>query len=235
MTHIRALTFAVFGTVVDWRGSILRECQRLSEVDGITTDWESFVDSWRYDGYIGGIQQVRSGEIPFQTTDSLHRLHLDKLLSERNISLTEERTNYLNQSWHRLDPWPDTIGGLHRLRNKFVVATLSNGNISLLANMAKHAGIPWDCLLSAEITGAFKPDPECYKKAALLLDCKPEEILMVAAHKGDLLAAAEVGFKTAFIPRPLEAGPNKKIDLVPDPSFHYVAPNLHELATQLGC
>ena len=233
--EIRALTFDVFGTVVDWRGSVLRQLRSLGEEKSIETDWESFVDSWRYDGYMGGMRRVFDGELPLQTADSLHRLQLDKLLAERGIALSEDETDHLNRAWHRLDPWPDSVGGLQRLRSRFVVSTLSNGNISLLADMAKHAGLPWDCLLAADVTGAFKPQPECYQRAAEILDCEPAEVMMVAAHKGDLKAAAAVGFRTAFIPRPDEAGPSRDVDLSPDPSFDYVAPDFHALAAQLAC
>ena len=233
--EIRALTFDVFGTVVDWRGSVLRQLHRVAEEKSIETDWESFVDSWRYEGYMGGMRRVFEGELPFQTADSLHRLQLGKLLAERGIDLSEAETDHLNRAWHRLDPWPDAIGGLQRLRSRFVVSTLSNGNISLLANMAKYAGLPWDCLLAADVTGAFKPQPECYQRAAEILDCEPAEVMMVAAHKGDLQAAAAVGFRTAFIPRPDEAGPSRDVDLSPAPSFDYVAPDFHSLAAQLGC
>ena len=233
--EIRALTFDVFDTVVDWRGSVLRQLRRLGEEKSIETDWESFVDSWRYDGYMGGMRRVFDGELPFQTADSLHRLQLDKLLAERGIDLSEAETDQLNRAWHRLDPWPDSVGGLQRLRSRFVVSTLSNGNISLLANMAKHAGLPWDCLLAADVTGAFKPQPECYQRAVEILDCEPAEVMMVAAHKRDLQAAAAVGLRTAFIPRPDEAGPSREVDLSPDPSFDYVAPDFHALAAQLGC
>ena len=234
-SEIHALTFDVFGTVVDWRGAVLRQCRQFGERKAIDTDWETFVDAWRYEGYVGGMRRVFDGELPFQTADSLHRLYLDHLLAERGIDATESERDDLNRAWHRLDPWPDTIGGLQRLRSRFVVATLSNGNISLLANMAKHAGLPWDCLLSAEVTGAFKPQPGCYESAAELLGRSPHEVMMVAAHQDDLLAAASVGFRTAFIPRPDEAGPNRDVDLTPDPSFDYVAPDLHTLARQLDC
>ncbi len=233
--EIRALTFDVFGTVVDWRGSVLRELRSLGEEKSIDSDWESFVDSWRYEGYVGGMRRVFEGELPFQTADSLHRLQLDKLLAERSIELSEAETIHLNRAWHRLDPWPDSVGGLQRLRSRFVLSTLSNGNIALLANMAKHAGLHWDCLLAADVIGAFKPQPECYLRAVEILDCEPTEVMMVAAHKGDLQAAAAVGLRTAFIPRPDEAGPTRDVDLNPDPSFDYVAPTFHALAAQLGC
>lgn len=232
---VRALTFDVFGTVVDWRGSVLRELRALGAAKSIDTDWESFVDSWRYDGYMGGIQRVRKGELPFQTADALHRSQLDILLAERGIDLSEDEVVHLNRAWHRLDPWPDSVGGMQRLRSRFVVSTLSNGNISLLVDMAKHAGLPWDCVLSADVTGAFKPEPDCYRRAAELLDCEPREVMMVAAHKRDLQAAATVGLRTAFVPRPQEAGPSRDVDLTPDANFDYVARDFHDLASQLGC
>ena len=147
----------------------------------------------------------------------------------------EAAIDHLNRAWHRLDAWPDSVAGLARLRTKYTVSTLSNGNTALLVNMAKHAGLTWDCVLSAELTGAFKPEPDCYKNAASLLGLAPEEVMMVAAHKGDLQAAQAVGFQAAFVPRPDEAGPHREVDLTPDPAFQIVATDFGDLADQLGC
>jgi 2-haloacid dehalogenase len=238
-TDVRALTFDVFGTVVDWRTSVIRECQELAARKGIPAeqsgDWGAFVDDWRYDGYMGGIGRVRRGELPFQTADALHRAKLDALLADRGIELTEAEVDDLNKAWHRLDPWPDSVAGLERLRTRFTVSTLSNGNVGLLVNMAKRSGLGWDCVLSAEVTGAFKPEPQCYLRAAELLGLQPNQVMMVAAHQRDLQAAQSVGFRAAFIPRPDEAGPNREVDLTPDPAFDFVAPGLDDLARQLGC
>ena len=233
---VKALTFDVFGTVVDWRSSVLAECRAFGERAGVETDWESFTDDWRYDGYAAAIGRVNRGELPFQTADQLHRTKLDALLVERAITGIEEvAIDDLNRAWHRLDPWPDSVAGLARLRTKFVVSTLSNGSTALLVNMARHAGLEWDCILSAELTGAFKPQAQCYERAATFLGLRTDEVMMVAAHKGDLVAAQSVGLQAAFVPRPDEAGPNRKVDLTPDPAFHLVATDFNDLATQLGC
>ena len=234
--EIRALTFDVFGTVTDWRSSVIREGRALGEAREFDTDWESFADEWRYDGYIGGMAKVRSGELPWMTVDAMHRMKLDALLGERGITgLSEDEIDHLNRVWHRLTPRPDVPSGLDRLRTKYVVASLSNGNVALLTNMAKHGGFAWDCVLSAEITGAFKPVPQCYQRGAELLGLEPRQVMMVAAHKGELRAAQKVGLRAAFVPRPDEAGPDRRPDLTPDPSFDVVADDFLDLADQLGC
>ncbi len=211
-------------------------CASLATKQGVETDWESFADEWRYDGYIGGMAMVRKGELPFQTAGQLHRRKLDALLVERGITgIPEEAVADLNLAWHRLDPWPDSVEGLKRLRKKFIVSTLSNGEVRLLVDMAKFGGLEWDCVLSAEVTGAFKPEPQCYRRAIDILGCEPHEVMMVAAHKGDLKAAQAQGMQAAYIPRPLEAGPSRTIDLSPDPAFQVMADGLVELAAKLGC
>ena len=233
LADVAALTFDVFGTVVDWRTSIIREGERLSVEKGLEVDWESFARGWR-SGYGPAMNQVRTGELPWMKIDQLHRRILDDLLVEFEISgLFEEEIDDLNRVWHRLIPWPDSVLGLSRLRSNFVLATLSNGNVSLLTNMAKNAGLPWDCILSAELSGHYKPDPEVYEKAADLLDLPPNRIMMVAAHRGDLRAAQAVGFRTAFVPRPLEYGPSATIDATPDPRFDFTATDFLDLADQL--
>jgi 2-haloacid dehalogenase len=233
---VRALTFDVFGTVVDWRSSVIRQCRAFGARHGVETDWESFVDAWRYDGYIGGILAVLSGELPFQTAGALHRRKLDALLIARGITgISEAEIAALNRAWHHLDPWPDAAAGLRRLRSKFVVSTLSNGEVALLVDLSRHAGLDWDCVLSAELTGAFKPARACYAAAARLLGLAPEQAMMVAAHKADLVAAQAAGFQAAFVPRPLEAGADRAVDLSPDPAFQIVATDFDDLANQLGC
>ena len=231
---VRALTFDVFGTVVDWRSSVIGELEAFGARHGLKTDWGVFADRWRREGYAGGMRLVRDGELPFQTADSLHRRMLDILLAELGAEVDEDEVADLNRVWHRLAPWPDSAAGLARLRAGYTISTLSNGNVELLVNMAKFGGLPWDCILSAEITGAFKPEPRCYERAAELLGCEPPQVMMVAAHQGDLLAAAQTGMRTAFVPRPNEAGPNHPADLTPDPSFNIVASDFHDLARQLG-
>ena len=230
---IKALTFDVFGTVVDWRRSIIRDGERLGKAKGLDLDWAAFADAWRA-GYGPAMHRVRQGELPWTKIDDLHRLILDDVLDRFGISsLSEDEKVDFNCVWHRLDPWPDAVGGLLRLKAKFVIATLSNGNVSLLAHMAKYGGLPWDCILSAELAHHYKPDPETYLTAIHLLSCQPEEVMMVAAHQGDLRAAAKVGMKTAFVMRPFEYGVDAQVDLTPDPQFDYVAQDFHDLADQI--
>lgn len=232
--QIKALTFDVFGTVVDWRSSIIRDGVRLGKAKRLDVDWSAFADAWRA-GYGPAMHRVRQGELPWTKIDDLHRMILDEILDQFEIdNLNEDEKNALNEVWHRLDPWPDAVGGLLRLKSQFVIATLSNGNVSLLTHMAKYGGLPWDCILSAELAHHYKPDPETYLTAANLLSCQPNEVMMVAAHQGDLRAAAKVGLKTAFVMRPLEYGPDADINLTPDPSFDYVAQDFHDLANQLN-
>jgi 2-haloacid dehalogenase len=160
---------------------------------------------------------------------------LDDLLVEFSMTgFSEGEIDDLNRVWHRLMPWPDSVTGLYRLKSRYVISTLSNGNVSLLTNMAKNAGLPWDCVLSAELTGHYKTDPEVYQKAAELLSLPPSEVMMVAAHRGDLVAAKEVGFRTALVHRPLEFGPDRDVDLTPDARFDYNAMSFVDLAEQMG-
>src|SRR5690348_3457091 len=204
---VNALVYDVFGTVVDWRGSIAREGELLGKRKGIDRDWVAFADAWR-GGYQPMMQRVRSGQIAWTNIDGLHRLILNDLLVQFDIKgLSEEEIDHFNRAWHRLWPWPDSVGGLHRLRKRYIVSTLSNGNVSLLTDMGKYAGLPWDCILSAELFGLYKPDPEVYQGAAKLLGPAPHRVAMVAAHVDDLKAAKKVGLRTALVTRPLEFGP----------------------------
>jgi 2-haloacid dehalogenase len=181
------------------------------------------------------MNRVRKGELPWTSLDGLHRMIVDDLLKRLQITgLTAEEIDHLNRVWHRLTPWPDSLPGLTRLRTRYIVATLSNANVSLLVDMAKNAGLPWDCVLSAELAQHYKPDREVYEMAARLLDLPPGQIMMVAAHKGDLQAAKRVGFKTAWVTRPLEYGPGRKMDVTPDASFDVTASDLVDLAAKLG-
>ena len=231
---VKALTFDVFGTVVDWRSSVIAEGRALGARKNIQADWAKFADAWR-GGYGPSMDRVRKGEIPWTNIDRLHRLTLDRLLVEFGIQgLSEAEIDHLNRVWHRLQPWPDAVAGLTRLRRKFTLATLSNGNVALLVNMARNAGLPWDCVLSAELARRYKPDPEVYRMAANLLGLEPREVMMVAAHVGDLRAAAAVGFQTAFVTRPLEFGPDGKPDLKADPSFTVAARDFPDLAAKMG-
>lgn len=233
--NVSALTFDVFGTVVDWHASIVREAKRLGEAKKIDADWTGFADAWRA-GYGPAMHRVRIGELPWTKIDDLHRMILDTLVDDYGLGgLNEEELDNLNRVWHRLDPWPDAVGGLTRLKSKQTIATLSNGNVSLLSNMAKHAGLPWDVILSAEIAKHYKPDPEAYLHSAELLGLPPEQVMMVAAHKGDLQAAQRVGLKTAFVARPAEKGPDQEVDVTREVWMDVYSLDFHDLAEQLGC
>lgn len=224
----------MFGTVVDWRGSVIREGRRLGLAKAIKLDWQRFADAWRA-GYAPAMDQVRRGELPWTNVDALHRMVLDRLLDEFGVSgLTDAEKDHFSRAWHRLKPWPDAVRGLKRLRKKFTLATLSNGNIALLTNMAKHAGLPWDCILSAELARHYKPDRQVYLMAANLLALQPGEIMMVAAHKYDLLAAKNLGFRSAWVQRPLEFGKKQAFDSAPDAEFDITATGFIDLAAQLG-
>ena len=232
--RIDALVFDVFGTVVDWRGSITREGRTLGERKDIKFNWARFANAWRA-GYRPAMDRVRNGDLPWMNIDQLHRVILDELLAKFKIEgLTEEEKEHFNRAWHRLKPWPDSVRGLKRLKSKFIISTLSNGNVALLTNMAKNAGLPWDCIISAELFNHYKPDPEAYRGAAKLLGLPCERVMLVAAHKDDLLAAQQCGLKTAFVIRPKELPPNAKVDLTPDSRFDYNANSFLELADQLG-
>ena len=229
LSNIQALTFDVFGTVHDWRSTIIREMQQLDP----DIDAEAFADGWRA-GYQPAMNRVRSGELPWMNIDAIHRMLLDDLLIEFNITgMSEAEIDHLNRVWHRIEPWPDAREGLKRLRERFLVATLSNGNVALLTNMAKNADMRWDCILSAELAHHYKPDPEVYLTAASLLGLDPSKVMMIAAHNGDLKAAKAVGFAGAFVLRPTEFGPNQTTNLEADPVADVVATDFNDLADQL--
>ena len=231
---VKALTFDVFGTVVDWRSSIIREGQLLSARKGFEIDWGEFADNWRA-GYGPAMNRVRNGELPWTKIDDLHRMILDELVIEHGlVGLSEGELDDFNRAWHRLSPWPDTVAGLNRLKTKYVIATLSNGNVALITNMAKNAGLPWDAVLSAELAKHYKPDPEAYLTAADLLGLSPEQVMMVAAHPGDLRAAAKTGLRTAYVVRPLEQGPGRIVSNNTTGEFDYTANDFLDLARQLG-
>ena len=233
-TSIKALTVDVFGTVTDWHSTIIREGERFGSQKQISVDWGQFARAWR-SGYEPAMGRVRRGELPWTKMDTLHRMILDDILADFPIlELPEDERSHFNRVWHRLDAWPDVVGGMLRLKSKYIVAALSNGNVSLLTNMAKHAGIPWDCILSAELARHYKTDRKVYETAAHLLDLEPSSILMVAAHNHDLEGARSVGFRTAFISRPLEWGPEGGADTATDGEFDIIAQDFHDLATQLG-
>lgn len=231
---VKALVFDVFGTVVDWRSSVAREVDALAKRRGLQVDGVRFADAWRA-LYGASMNRVRTGELPWTKLDALHRMMLDKVLADFGIdTLTEAEKTDLNRAWHRLTPWPDSVAGLTRLKRRFTIAPLSNGNLSLMTELAKHAGLPWDCILGAELARHYKPDREVYESAAEFLDLPREQVMMVAAHLGDLRAAKRAGLRTGFVTRPLEFGPAGTPDLQPDGSVDLTAKDFNDLATQLG-
>ncbi|MFI4976863.1 MAG: haloacid dehalogenase type II [Caulobacterales bacterium] len=234
MSDIKALTFDVFGTVVDWRSSVAREAEAILAPKGHALDWPAFADRWRA-LYLPAMQKVSKGERPFVILDELHRENLLELLKQDTITnLSDDEVDRLNRAWHRLDPWPDTVEGLTRLRRRFILATLSNGNIALMVNMARRAGLPWDVILGSEVSRAYKPTPGAYDRTAQMLQLEPAECLMVAAHASDLRAAAGRGFRTAYVHRPLEFGPAHTDRPWPTDAFDYAVGSFTELAGKLG-
>jgi len=234
MNHgIKAAVFDVFGTLVDWRSSIIREGEAWGRARGIRVDWPAFADAWR-GLYKPSMDRVRRGEQPWANIDELHREALERLLVTFGIDgLGEDEKDHWNRVWHRLDPWPDTVPGMTLLRRDLILGTLSNGNVALLLNMAKRAGMPFDVILSAELCRHYKPDPEVYRMSYTLLGLKPEQVMLVAAHNGDLLAAASHGLRTAFLPRPAEYGPTQRTDLRAEHAYDYVVTDVVDLARQM--
>lgn len=234
----KALAFDVFGTVVDWRTSIAREVAPvLSRIGRSDVDGHDFADRWRA-RYLPALLASNKSESGFVKLDSLHRTMLDALLLELDVdenTLDDAARTDLVHAWHRLDPWPDSVAGLTRLKQRFPIVTLSNGNISLMINMARRAGLPWDAILGAEIAQAYKPAKQAYLATAAALDIAPEELCLVAAHHGDLAAARSAGLMTAFIPRPLEYGGAPAPDLSYKQEWEFHADSLTGLADQLGC
>lgn len=231
---VRALVFDVFGTVVDWHGSVVREGQQLGQRKGFDVDWVEFATRWRA-GYGPAMNKVRTGELPWTKLDDLHRMVLDELVVEFGMTgMSEGELDDFNRAWHRLSPWPDTIAGLNRLRSRYIISTLSNGNVSLLVDMAKNAGLPWDAVLSAELAGHYKPDARAYLKAAELLGLAPDQVMLVAAHPSDLRGAAAAGLRTAYVYRPLERGPQGTVTPPAKDEFDMFSTSLEDLASHFG-
>jgi len=229
--NIKLLAFDVFGTVVDWHGSLV------NEVEGLNLDVDSseFALAWRA-GYAPAMQKVRSGELEWTLLDDLHRMILDQILQKFGVTtLSESQKQQLNKAWHRLEAWPDSVEGLLRLKSKYIICTLSNGNIGLLADMAKTAGLPWDCILSAELFRKYKPDPDTYLSVVKVFDLAPGQVMLVAAHQNDLAAAHDCGLKTAYIERPMEFGSTQLKDVSANPENTLHAKNIVELASLLEC
>jgi len=230
---VRALVFDVFGTLVDWRASIISALERFGAERGISCDWAGLVDAWR-GVYVPSMDRVRKGERPWAKLDTLHAESLDALAERFGLpSLDAADRDWIVKRWHELEPWPDVRAGLERLRERHVLSTLSNGNVSLLIDLARHANLRFDTILSAELFGHYKPDPEVYLGAAGLLGFEPYEVMMVAAHSHDMKAAAALGMPTAFIARPGEYGPGKHVDLATDLAVDIRVRGIDELADLL--
>jgi 2-haloacid dehalogenase len=232
---VQALLFDVFGTVVDWRSSIIEDLGRFGAEKGLEADWAAFADDWR-GLYQPAMDEVRSGRRPWTILDVLHRESLDKLIAKCGFSgLSEADKVHINKVWHRLKPWPDSVAGLMRLKTRYIIGPLSNGNIGLLTRMAKFGSLPWDVILGAEAARAYKPLPQAYLGSAELINLKPSQVMLVAAHNGDLAAAASAGLRTGFVARPAEYGPNQKRDFKAEREWDVVADSFVSLAVAMGC
>lgn len=230
---LRAIAFDVFGTVVDWRGSIISELEAFGASRGLDADWAAFTDAWRA-GYRPAMDRVRNGALPWMKIDALHRLILDDLIVRFRIEgLSQADRDHLNRVWHRLEPWPDSVPGLARLKRCFLITTLSNGNFSLLTNLARRAGLPWDCIVSAELFHHYKPDRETYLGTAELLDIAPHELMLVACHPDDLRAAQASGLRTGYVARPRELGEDTPLPEIDEGEFDIVAGDFVQLADRL--
>lgn len=230
----KAIVFDTFGTVVDWRGSLIADLAGYGARRGVHADWAALVDAWRA-AYQPSMQRVRSGELAWTALDALHRASLERLVLEFGITpLTEADRDHINRGWHRLTPWPDAVPGLQRLKSRYIIGPLSNGNVSLLTNMAKHAGLPWDMVFGADLFQHYKPDPETYLGVCKLLDLEPPHVMMAAAHNSDLANARKLRLMTAFFPRPGEYGPHQSRDLVAESEWDIIATDIEDLAAQLG-
>ena len=234
---VKACVFDVFGTVVDWRTSIARESAPFLARHGVKAEPLAFADAWRR-RYQPAMEECRAGRRPFTRLDVLHRENLEGLLRDLGTdpaAVGEAELAEWNRAWHRLDPWPEAVAGLTRLKRKYIIAPLSNGNIALMTAMAKRAGLPWDAILGAEVAQAYKPTPQAYLRTAEVLMIRPDELCLVAAHNGDLAAARECGLKTAFVHRPTEHGPGQATDLAPSQAWDWVGQDFQDLAGKMGC
>jgi 2-haloacid dehalogenase len=230
---VRAIVFDTFGTIVDWRGSLINSLQGFGTERGLEAPWERLADKWRA-AYKPNLDRVRRGELEWTILDELHHSALVELLPEFGIaSLPDADLRFLTRCWHRLSPWPDAVEGLRRLRKKYIIGSLSNGNLSLLVNLAKFAELPWDVIFGADLFRHYKPDPETYLGVCAFLALRPEQVMMAAAHNYDLAAAKELGLRTAFIPRPVEHGPGQTTDLSAEQPWDVIGTDLLDLAEKL--
>jgi 2-haloacid dehalogenase len=232
---VKAVLFDVFGSVVDWRGSLIGEFPEWGAARGINADWTGLVDAWR-GAYAPSMDRVRRGEIPWTVLDDLHRTSLDRLVAEFGITgLSRADLEWINNGWRRLRPWPDSVAGVTRLKTRYVTGTLSNGNVKLLVDMAKNAGLPWNVITPIDLLRHYKTDRETYIGACELLRLRPEQVMLAAAHNNDLHAARAAGLKTGFFPRPTEYGPHQSRDLAADAAWDVVARDIADLASRMGC
>ena len=235
LSEIRAILFDVVGSVVDWRTSLITDLTAWSAARGWTADWAGLVDDWR-GAYAPSMDRVRKGELPWTILDELHRSTLADLARKYGLpNLSDAELDHINRGWHRLQPWPDSVAGLARLKTRYIIGPLSNGNVALLVNMAKGAGLPWDVICSTELFAHYKPDPETYLGAAKLLGLAPQQVMLAAAHNNDLAAARACGLATAFFPRPSEYGPRQVRDYAADQAWDVVAADIGDLASRMGC
>jgi 2-haloacid dehalogenase len=230
---VAALVFDVFGTLVDWRGTIAREVEAVGRAHGVSGDWQAFTQRWHAEGYQGGMARVRNGDLPWTSVSDLHRRGLEALLPDFGLGLQPSEIEQLARVWRRLDPWPDAAAGLTRLKTRYVIGPLSNGDFDMLVDLARNAGFPWDAIFAAELFGVYKPRPETYQGVARLLRLPPQRVMLVASHSYDLRAAQTQGLRTAYVHRPLEYAPDHPPE-PPDPSFDLVVKDLGDLVTQLG-
>lgn len=233
---VRAVLFDTFGTVVDWRAGVARQAAAFAAERGQKLDGEAFADEWRA-LYQPAMEAIRTGTRDFATLDTLHRENLDQVLRRHGFDperLGAETLEELNKSWHGLPPWPDSVEGLAAIRRRYIVGPLSNGNTSLLLDMARNAGLPWDVIIGSDMTRTYKPLPQAYLRTAEFLDLDLGEVMLAAAHNSDLHAAREAGLATAFIVRPTEYGPGQTTDLAPESDWDLAASSIPELAGLLG-
>ena len=234
MHDVKAILFDTFGSVVDWRSSLINEFTPWGEARGLKVDWVAFADAWR-GAYAPSMDRVRKGELPWTILDVLHRQSLDRLVGEFGITgLSEAELDHMNRVWHRLHPWPDSVAGLTRLKTRHIIAPLSNGNVALLVNLAKFADLPWDMVFGSEISHHYKPDPEVYLGACSMLGLQPGQVMMAAAHNYDLGAARALGLRTGFFARPTEYGPNQTKDVKATSDWDVIATDIEDLARQMG-
>ena len=231
---VQAILFDVFGTVVDWRTSLIEELSGWGGLRGMQVDWTGLVDTWR-GAYAPSMDRVRRGELPWTNLDALHHATLREIGPQFGlVGLSDDDMEWVNRGWHRLRPWPDSVPGLHALHARYILAPLSNGNVSLLVDMARLAGLPWDAIFGAEVFGRYKPDPETYLGACRLLSLEPGQVMLCAAHNHDLAAAQKLGLQTAFIPRPTEYGPLQARDFGPEGEWDVVAADMQDFAARMA-